>query len=126
MALFLTSRIQDGWVVMEAGGVLDSTTAGELRDSVDVVIKANRRPVRLALDLSELSYIDVDGLSILKALHTRMRERHGELHLVCPEGRVRRILQLSGLTQAVPVQPTLETVLAAPPGTAADPAGHAE
>ncbi|WP_171060250.1 STAS domain-containing protein [Streptomyces montanus] len=113
MTLFLASHWEkNGWAVMEVRGILDTGTAPELRDSVASVIKEGRHPLRLIVDLSELSYTDVDGLSTLMAVRTLLREGKGELRLVCPEGRVLRILQISRLAHAVPVYPTLGAALA--------------
>jgi anti-anti-sigma factor len=127
MALFVASRREGDWTVMEVRGVLDSETAPELRACAATAAERSRRPLRLVVDLTELSYCDVDGLSTLMAVRTALQAEQGELRLVCPVGRVLRILRISRLTDALPVHPTLDAALAAPGPTHVDhPGGVAQ
>jgi anti-anti-sigma factor len=118
MALFLASHWENDWAVMEVRGILDTHTAPELRACVASVVEKTHHPLPLIVDLSELSYCDVDGLSTLMAIRTLLHSGHGQLRLVCPTGRVLRILRISRLAGALPVYPTLEVALADPRPTA--------
>jgi anti-anti-sigma factor len=113
MALFVASRREGDWTVMEVRGVLDSETAPELRACAATAAERTARPLLLIVDLTELSYCDVDGLSTLMFIRSVSRTGQGELRLVCPAGRVLRILRISRLTDALPVHPTLQAALAA-------------
>ncbi|MGW0827866.1 STAS domain-containing protein [Streptomyces sp. NPDC002845] len=123
MALFVVSRRERGWTVMEVRGVLDTETAPELRACAATAAERTGRPLRVVADLTELSYCDVDGLSTLMAVRTMSRTGQGELRLVCPEGRVLRVLRISRLADALPVYPTLEAALAPPGSVRADRPG---
>ncbi|NGO09517.1 STAS domain-containing protein [Streptomyces sp. HC44] len=111
MTLFLASRRQNDWIVTEVRGILDSESVPELRDGVISMIGEKAHPLHVIADLSELSYCDVDGLSALAAIRTLLHDGGGELRLVCPEGRVLRILRISGLAHALPVHPTLDAAV---------------
>ncbi|MEV5012536.1 STAS domain-containing protein [Streptomyces sp. NPDC055692] len=76
-------------------------------------------------DLPELTYTDVGGLSTLLSIRSLLHAGQGELRLVCPEGRVARILQISKITRIMPLYPTLDAALAAPPAAPAQPTGGA-
>jgi anti-anti-sigma factor len=112
MALFLASHWENGWAVMEVRGVLDTTTAEELRDFVAAVTAKHKHLLNLIADLSELTYTDADALSPLATAHTMLERDGGELRVVCPEGRVERILEASGLARVLPVYPSLDAALA--------------
>ncbi|MEV5509874.1 STAS domain-containing protein [Streptomyces orinoci] len=114
MALFLASHWESGWAVMELRGTLDSGTGRELRDFVATVTARHRHLLNLIVDLSELTQAEPGGLAALKSVHTLLDEDQGELRLVCPEGRVERLLHSSGLARALPVYPALGAALAAP------------
>ncbi|MER5699789.1 STAS domain-containing protein [Streptomyces mirabilis] len=113
MALFLASHWENDWAVTEIKGELDTTTARQLRDFVADVTRQHRHSLNLIADLSGLTYTDVDGLSTLLSIHTLLREGRGELRLVCPEGRVARILRISAITRVLPLYPSLTAALAA-------------
>ncbi|MFI9251784.1 STAS domain-containing protein [Streptomyces sp. NPDC053069] len=120
MALFLASHWENGWAVMEIKGALDTSTARELCDFVATVTAKHRHLLNLIVDLSELTWADAGGLSGLMSVRALLDEDEGELRLVCPEGRVERLLHSSGLAQALPVHPSLDAALAAPRTTLAD------
>ncbi|MGW5250589.1 STAS domain-containing protein [Streptomyces sp. NPDC004129] len=125
MALFLASHWENGWAVTEIKGALDTTTARELCDYVAADTSKHRHLLNLIVDLSELTWVDTYGLAALMSVRAMLEEDQGELRLVCPEGRVERLLRDSGLAQALPVYPSLEAALAAPWTTFANRMGGA-
>ncbi|MBC2868561.1 STAS domain-containing protein [Streptomyces mexicanus] len=125
MALFLASHWENGWAVTEIKGALDTTTARELCDYVAAVTAKHRHLLNLIVDLSELTWADRAGLAALMSVRAMLEEDQGELRLVCPEGRVERLLRDSGLAQALPVYPSLEAALTAPRTTVANRMGGA-
>jgi anti-sigma B factor antagonist len=52
----------------------------------------------VVVDLSGVSFIDSTGLGVLIGGLKRAREK-GSLSLVCPHSRVRRVFEITGLTQ---------------------------
>jgi anti-sigma B factor antagonist len=125
MALFLASHWEDGWAVMEIKGELDSTTAHQLRYFVADMTGQHKQPLNLIADLSGLTYTDVGGLSTLMSIRSLLHAGQGELRLVCPAGRVARILRISKITRVMPFYPTLDAALAAPQAVPAEPTGGA-
>ncbi|WP_225097266.1 STAS domain-containing protein [Streptomyces sp. CoH27] len=109
----------------ETKGELDTTTAHQLRDVVADVTRRHTHSPHLIADLSELAYADAEALSTLMSIRTPLREDQGELRLVCPEGRVVRILQGSKVARVMPLHATLAAALAAPRALSADRTGGA-
>ncbi|MEU6071450.1 MULTISPECIES: STAS domain-containing protein [Streptomyces] len=113
MALFLAAHWHNGWAVIEIKGVLDAATARELRDFA-ASVTAQHRHQHLILDLSELTHADADGIDALISVRTLLDQDQGELRLVCPQGRMERLLHSSGAAAALPVYPSLDAALSAP------------
>ncbi|QTD96532.1 STAS domain-containing protein [Streptomyces cyanogenus] len=125
MALFLASHWENGWAVMEIKGALDTGTGRELCDFVAAVTAKHRHLLNLIVDLTELTWADAGGLGALLSVRALLDDDQGELRLVCPEGRVERLLHTSGLAEALAVHPSLDAALAAPRTSLTDRTGGA-
>ncbi|WP_275559321.1 STAS domain-containing protein [Streptomyces sp. 5-6(2022)] len=101
-ALKISFHGQAAWPVIQVAGQLDPETRDQLRHQLDQLI-ATRNPARVIVDFSQLRLCDASGLSALVAANREARRRHGELRLVCPEGKVRRLLRLTQLARMIPV-----------------------
>lgn len=51
----------------------------------------------LALDLSEVDFVDSFGLGAVVGALKRVRQRGGDLALVCPSSRIRRVFEICDL-----------------------------
>ncbi len=94
----------DGAIVVAVAGELDLCSSHTLRETL--LAAADSGAASIVVDLSELSLIDSTGLGVLALLARRAAPAAAELVIVCPEGRVSRLLTLSGLDQVVPVYAT--------------------
>lgn len=79
-------------------GDLDLATAGALRDEIMEAREAGASEV--AVDLSDVGFMDSVGLSLLVSAHKRLAEEGATLHLVLPE-KLRRLFEISGLTEVL-------------------------
>ncbi|WP_413811070.1 STAS domain-containing protein [Streptomyces sp. OE57] len=110
-ALKISFHRQNAWPVIQVDGELDLATRDQLRHHLDKLIAA-RNPARIIVDFSRLSFCDASGLSTLAAADREARRRHGGLRLVCPEGKVRRLLRLTQLARFIPVFDSLSQAIA--------------
>jgi anti-sigma B factor antagonist len=100
-----------GTVLARLSGEIDLSNAGAVEDRV---IGGLAGATAVAVDLSDLSYLDSAGLALLSRLAGRLTERSGSLRLVAPpEAVVGRTLSISGLASAIPVDETVGAALAA-------------
>jgi anti-anti-sigma factor len=76
-------------------GELDLSTADQL---IDVLAQDRTSPGDIALDLSELTFIDSSGLRVLLDTVRSLDER-GTLVLRRPSGEVARVFEVSGIDQ---------------------------
>ncbi len=93
-----------GWRIVECVGELDLASAPALRsEAVRQLAQGHRR---LAVDLTLCDFIDSFGLGMIVAVLKRVRTLDGELAVVCPEARLRRIFTLTSLDAAFPLPVT--------------------
>ncbi|MET7520712.1 STAS domain-containing protein [Streptomyces sp. NPDC005480] len=104
--LRVSSRRHGGWTVVEVSGELDIATQNQLGDHLEEVI-AERTPAQVVVDMSGLDFCDASGLSVLVAAHHAAKDRQGQLRLVCPQRRIRRLLHITDLTDVMPVVDTV-------------------
>jgi anti-sigma B factor antagonist len=95
------------WTVVSVQGELDLYTAPQLREAV-LGLDAGSAP-HVAIDLSDVGFIDSSGLGAIIACLKHVREQSGELALVTPEASpLTKLLALTGLDAAVPTVASLE------------------
>lgn len=81
--------------VITLEGEVDVYTAPELKKQMITLLEAGAR--ELVVDLTAVDYLDSTVLGVLIGGLKRMRERDGNLRLVCPSPRIRRIFEITGL-----------------------------
>lgn len=97
--------------VARLAGELDLSNAATVEDQIG---RGVGELTAVAVDLAALHYLDSAGLALLSRLATRIAGPGGALRLVVPpQAVVWRTLQISGLTEAIPVDDTVEAALAA-------------
>src|SRR5207248_1824638 len=94
----LTSRlVEEGIVVLDLQGEVDAFTAPKLKQ--EMINQIEKGIVRLAVDLADVTYLDSTGLGVLIGGLKRTRDKGGELVLICPNVRITRIFDITGLSR---------------------------
>jgi anti-sigma B factor antagonist len=83
-------------------GEVDMARAAQLRPGWLAALDEHQ-PERLVVDLSQVTFIDSGGLTLLVILNTRQAERGGTVLLANPTHNVRRILAITALDQVMEV-----------------------
>ena len=78
-------------------GELDMSTATELRERL--LGLASEGPTQVTVDLSQLSFVDSTGLSVLITGLKRLRQQGGDMALRSPTPATRRVLEITGLNE---------------------------
>jgi anti-sigma B factor antagonist len=76
---------KDGSVVLKIEGELDSTTAPELRPTLDSL--AAEQPPKVIVDLSSLRLIDSSGVGAIVSLFKRVRANGGQFQVSGVQGQ---------------------------------------
>ena len=96
--------------VLRVSGEVDLGSAGALRAAVEDLLA---RPGGLTvLDLSEVTFLDSAGLKVLDDMQQQAGEADGTVALVCPEPRILRLLEITGLSDRFPIHATPEDAAA--------------
>ena len=98
------TTLEDGAIVVAVAGELDLCSSQTLREHLTAA--ADSGATSIVVDLSELSLIDSTGLGVLALLARRLTLDSVDLAIVCPEGRISRLLALTKLDQVIPVYAT--------------------
>jgi len=86
---------------VEVAGELEMHSAPHLRQELLQACEGSEP--RVLVDLSGLSFIDSTGIGVLVGALKRARENGGSLVLVCASERIRRVFEITGLLQALPL-----------------------
>jgi anti-sigma B factor antagonist len=98
----------DGWVVLPRGE-LDFHAASELERELDRAIAAGSR--RVFVDFGGATFIDSIVLGVVLRALGRVRARGGSLALVTDDRRILRVLELTGVTRQLRVEPSLSAAV---------------
>ena len=97
----------DGANVVAVAGELDLHTAGELREAL-----ASLNGGRVIVDLREVMFVDSTALSVLLSAAKQRAAKQLELDLVLDRGDVRRVFEITGLSERFAFSATVEEALA--------------
>lgn len=104
MELALENRTTDSWTIVSVAGELDLHTSPQLREHVLSLI--GEPPVRIALDLSAVGFMDSSSLGTLVTCLKRVRERDGQLVLIGVTGSPMKVFTLTGLDRVFEIVPS--------------------
>jgi anti-sigma B factor antagonist len=100
-AMMVRWRLVGHRTVLAVTGEVDLATAPELGSAVDTALASGAQ--ELWLDLSATAFMDSSGLHVLLDAHRRMRGLRRRLAIVCPQGAVRRLFEIAGVADALPL-----------------------
>jgi anti-sigma B factor antagonist len=96
----IEGRTVGTWSIFAVSGELDLATAPGLRERVREMTPSG--PLKVALDLSEVGFVDSSGLGAIVACLKHVRELGGDLVLVAPNASpVAKLLSLTGLEPTI-------------------------
>lgn len=93
-------------------GELDLSTAPDLEGPLDAAVEGEEGSV--LIDLAECEFIDSTGIALIVRAWQRLdADGSGTLAICAPNQQVRRVLDVSGLDQSIPVHPDRESGVSA-------------
>jgi anti-anti-sigma factor len=102
----------DAVSVVTVGGEVDLVQTHQLRERLMNAVR--NEDLGLVIDLSEATYVDSVGVSLLFELAERLSERQLKLAVVMPEGGlVERVLTIVKLDSVAEVRPSVDEALRA-------------
>jgi anti-sigma B factor antagonist len=101
----------DGLHTVSVSGELDQGTAPELRSVLSGALGDASGAV--LVDLSDCKFIDSTGLSLLVEAKRMLADEQRRFGVCCPDPDVRRLLELTGIGEAVGLFDTRDEAVAA-------------
>lgn len=101
---------EGAWSVLTVAGELDVVGGPELRQQVMTQVREGNHHV--VLDLTGVDFIDSFGLGVVVGALKRVRLLDGDLRLVVPEPRLRRVFEVCDLDRVFTLHHTLPDALA--------------
>jgi anti-sigma B factor antagonist len=92
-----STTLEDGIVLVDLQGEVDAFTAPKLKQ--EMIQQIENGSSRLIVDLADVGYLDSTGLGVLIGGLKRTRDKGGDLVLVCPNVRISRIFDITGLSR---------------------------
>jgi anti-sigma B factor antagonist len=114
--LHISTRPHHGHTVVGLRGDLDIASVDDLRGQLRSARQAHGD--HLILDLTDLEFMDSQGLSVIIGCHKAVSAAGGSLALVAPRPIVLRTLQITGLDRRFAIFNTVEEASGQPAGTA--------
>jgi anti-sigma B factor antagonist len=87
--------------ILDVTGEIDLATSPQLRAAVDAAFASGAGA--LCIDLTRTEFMDSSGLHVLIDAAHHAREVGCDLEIICPHGHVRRVIELAGVDQLVPL-----------------------
>ncbi|MCX8053022.1 MAG: STAS domain-containing protein [Armatimonadetes bacterium] len=76
-------------------GEVDVYTAPQLKQQMISLLEQGAKEI--VVDLTDVDYLDSTALGVLIGGLKRLREIDGNLMLICPNARIRRVFEITGL-----------------------------
>jgi len=103
--------------IVSVSGELDQGTEPQLREALATALDRGDGPV--LVNLTACRFIDSTGLGLLVEAKRRLGEAQRRFAVCCPDEDVRRLLELTGIDEAVGLFDTLDEAVAALAGDSA-------
>jgi anti-sigma B factor antagonist len=97
--------------VIEPQGEVDLASAPEFKAALDAATDAGARYV--LLDFEDVAFIDSTGIGLLLSAQRKLKARDGKLIVVCNDPVIRRVFEITGLTDVLNVTPSRREALLA-------------
>lgn len=111
-----TRTVESKPPVIELEGEVDVYTAPQLKQQMINLLEGGAKA--LVVDLTKVDYLDSTALGVLIGGLKRMREREGNMVLVCPSPRIRRVFEITGLDKIFDIFDTAEAATESADGEA--------
>ena len=107
----LHERTEDGVIVLEISGRVDSVTAPELGARLSAILGMPQR--RVLIDVAALEYVSSAGFRVLFLATRQAGDSDGRIVLCGLSGKARELFSIAGFLKLFTVAPTREEGLAA-------------
>jgi anti-sigma B factor antagonist len=110
MDLGLDVTERNGYSILAVHGEVDVYTAPRFRERLIELVSAGKH--RVVVDLDGVDFLDSTGLGVLVGGLKRLRSNDGDLALVCTQGRILKVFEVTGLTKVFEIYESVDAAVA--------------
>ena len=106
MNITIDKNQRDEEIVVLVAGEIDAYTAPKLREELLSLTEAGNRSI--TVNLQDVSYLDSTGLGVFVGIFKQLRANGGELRLIHLSDRLKRLFEITGLSNVMNISSTTE------------------
>ncbi|MFN2340294.1 MAG: STAS domain-containing protein [Halanaerobium sp.] len=103
--------IENNKAVLKFEGEVIFDNSNQLKEEVKKRLAKKEGIESLIIDLSKVPYLDSSGVGVVLSLFKFMRNRNGSLAIAEPNEKIRRVFEVTKMTEIIPVYTGLEEAL---------------
>jgi anti-sigma B factor antagonist len=107
--LAIRTEQADGWTVVSVAGEIDIATVSQLRPALESAVSGG---AQVTADLSGVTFMDSTGLGVLIQALKHSQATGGDFRLVVTQPNVKKVLEITGLTELFSIHDSLADALA--------------
>ena len=100
--------VEKNTAVLKFDGEVIFDNSNQLKEEAKDRLKGKTEVDKLIIDLSQVPYLDSSGVGVLLSLFKFMRTREGSLAIAEPNAKIRRVFDVTKMTEIIPVYMNLE------------------
>jgi len=101
-----TQSVNTNTAIIAITGEMDVYTTPQVKDAMLALLEKGY--YHLIVNLQQTEYLDSTALGVLVGTLKRVRERGGDLRLVAPQPKIRRLLEITRLIKVFSIDATEE------------------
>jgi anti-anti-sigma factor len=103
--------IEKNKAVLKFDGEVIFDNSNQLKEEAKERLKRKEEVNNLIIDLSQVPYLDSSGVGVLLSLFKFMRMRDGNLAIAGSNEKIRRVFEVTKMTEIIPVYNSLEEAI---------------
>mgnify|MGYP006287668723 CR=1 FL=1 len=97
--------------VLKLDGELIFDNSNQLKEEAKKKLAKNGEIKKLILDLSQVPYLDSSGVGVILSIFKFMRKRNGSLSVAGPNQKIKRVFEVTKLTEVISVYDNVEEAM---------------
>ena len=108
---FLEIKYENEIAFLEFEGEITFENSNQLKEEAKQQLSKRETLESLIFDLSQVPYVDSSGVGVIFSLFKYMRLKDGSLTIVNPNKKIKRVFEVTKMTDIIPVYETTEEAL---------------
>ncbi len=103
------TKTEKNTLLVEVAGELDDHMAGKVRREIDKALDTDIK--NIIFDFSKLTFMDSSGVGMIIGRYKKIQKHSGRLLIASPKPQVKRILEMSGLTNIIKIESSVKQAI---------------